>query len=137
MQKEWLKHWPWETVIAVNAGLCKAKDMGFARQAGYEQAHQLWEGARHENLSLAAALGICRECHRFAPFAFFNGNTFVAVGRTLIEDLVRSMPPDHAQIFRSIVGHYIAGTAGEDELASALAEAEESELKGNLVEVGK
>jgi len=25
MKKRWLKDWPWQTVVAINAGLCKEK----------------------------------------------------------------------------------------------------------------
>jgi hypothetical protein len=25
MKKHWLKDWPWQTVVAINAGLCKEK----------------------------------------------------------------------------------------------------------------
>lgn len=65
---------------------------------------------------------ICRECHRLAPFCFYNGNTFAAIGRTLIQDLLKQLPPVKAHTFRSVVGHYIAGTAGADELGKALDE---------------
>jgi len=55
-----------------------------------------------------------------APFCFYNGNTFAAIGRTLIQDLVRKMPPAKAHSFRSVVGHYIAGTIGEADLTKVL-----------------
>ena len=61
---------------------------------------------------------------KIAPFCFYNGNTFVAIGRTLIQDLLRKMPPVKAHGFRSVVGHYIAGTAGTEELSKALDEIE-------------
>jgi hypothetical protein len=61
-------------------------------------------------------------CHRLSPFCLYNGNTFVAIGRTLIQDILRKMSPVKAQAFRSVVGHYIAGTAGDAELDQALAE---------------
>ena len=44
----------------------------------------------------------------------------MAIGRTLIQDLLRKMSPVKAQMFRNVLGHYIAGTAGSDELAKAL-----------------
>ncbi len=53
-------------------------------------------------------------------FCFYNGNTFVAVGRTMIQDVLRKLTPVEAQVFRSVVGHYIAGTAGDKELDAAL-----------------
>jgi len=56
------------------------------------------------------------------PFCFYNGNTFAAIRRTMIQDLLRKMPPVKAHGFRSVVGHNIAGTVGADELAKVLDE---------------
>ncbi len=127
MQQIWLKEWPWETVVTINAGLCKEKGMPHQHNgAGYEAARQAWEEARSHELTLAQALGVCRRAHEYAPFAFFNGNTFVAIGRILVQDVLKRLPPDKAQIFRSVVGHYIAGTTGQEELDAMLAAALDS-----------
>lgn len=123
MKQRWLQDWPWETVVAINAGLCKEKKaLHKPTSDGYKPARQLWEDSRTRELTLRETLDICRECHRLAPFCFYNGNTFVAIGRTMIQDLLRSLPPVKAHSFRSVVGHYIAGTAGADELRKALDE---------------
>ena len=42
----------------------------------------------------------------------------------MIQDILRKLAPVKAQVFRSVVGHYIAGTAGEKELDDALAAVE-------------
>jgi hypothetical protein len=42
----------------------------------------------------------------------------------MIQETLRKLNPVEAQAFRSVVGHYIAGTAGEKELNNALAELE-------------
>lgn len=81
---------------------------------------KLWEKSRGRELTLRETFDLCRQCHRFAPFCFYNGNTFAAIGRTLIQDLLRKMPPVKAHSLRSVVGHYIAGTIGEDELSKTL-----------------
>lgn len=123
MQKNWLKDWPWETVVTINAGLCKEKGMLHQpNPESYETARQIWEQACSEPLSLSGALGVCRRVHEYSPFAFFNGNTFAAVGRTLVQGILKRLAPDKAHIFRGVVGHYIAGTAGQEELDAALAE---------------
>ena len=57
---------------------------------------------------------------RVAQALIDRDNTFAAIGRTLIQDLLRKMPPTKAHGFRSVVGHYIAGTAGASELSQAL-----------------
>ena len=121
MKQHWLKDWPWATVVAINAGLCKEKNaLHKPTSDGYKPAQELWESSRTRELTLRKALDICRQCHKLAPFCFYNGNTFVAIGRTMIQDLLRKMPPVEAQAFRGVVGHYIAGTAGADELSQAL-----------------
>ena len=125
MTQRWLRDWPWETVVGINAGLCKEKKaLHKPTSDGYTPAQKLWESSRTRALTLRETLDICRQCHKLAPFCFYNGNTFVAIGRTLIQDLLRKMSPVEAQAFRSVVGHYIAGTAGADELSRALDELE-------------
>jgi len=121
MRRQWLKDWPWETVAAINAGLCQQSNaLHKPTSEGYEPAKSLWERSCARELRLREIFDLCRQCHRLAPFCFYNGNTFVAIGRTIIEDLLRKMPPVKAQGLRSVVGHYIAGTVGEDELFEAL-----------------
>lgn len=121
MKKLWLKDWPWETVVTINAGLCQEKHaLHQPTSEGYQPAKKLWDAARKQELTLRETLDLCRQCHRLAPFCFYNGNTFAAIGRTLIQDLLRKMPPAKAHGFRSVVGHYIAGTTGADEIGKAL-----------------
>jgi hypothetical protein len=121
MKRLWLKDWPWETVVTINAGLCQEKKaLHKPTSDGYEPAKKLWEKSRASELTLREALGLCRRCHKLAPFCFYNGNTFAAIGRTLIQDLLRKMPPVKAHNLRSVVGHYIAGTIGEAELSKTL-----------------
>ena len=123
MKKVWLRDWPWETVTAINLGLCKEKHaLHRPASEGHEQARKLWENSRHIRMTLRQALEICLRCHKISPFCFYNGNTFVAVGRTMIQDMLRKLPPVNAHAFRSVVGHYIAGTAGNKELDKVLAE---------------
>ena len=121
MRKHWLKDWPWATVVAINAGLCKEKKaLHQPTSDGYAPAKKLWESAGLDELTVRETLDLCRRCHKLAPFCFYNGNTFAAIGRTLIQDALQKLPPVKAHTLRSVVGHYIAGTAGADELVKAL-----------------
>ncbi|HWF17890.1 MAG TPA: hypothetical protein VG754_01400 [Verrucomicrobiae bacterium] len=121
MKKRWLADWPWETVVAINAGLCKEKNaLHKPTSDGYQPAIKLWNDSRKQELTLREAISVCRQCHKLAPFCFYNGNTFAAIGRTMVQDILRNLSPAKAHSFRSVVGHYIAGTTGEDELAKAL-----------------
>ncbi|MDB6111939.1 MAG: hypothetical protein JWR69_3689 [Pedosphaera sp.] len=107
--------------MVINAGLCKEKNaLHKPTSDGYTTAEKLWNESRKRELTLRATLEVCRQCHKLAPFCFYNGNTFAAIGRTLIQDLLRKLPPLKAHALRSVVGHYIAGTAGADELSKVL-----------------
>lgn len=121
MKRQWLKDWPWQTVVVINAGLCKEKKaLHKPTSDGYAPTQKLWESACARELTLRETLDICRRCHQLAPFCFYNGNTFAAIGRTLIQDILQKLQPDKAHTLRSVVGHYIAGTAGSEELAKVL-----------------
>jgi hypothetical protein len=121
MKRASLKDWPWETVVTINAALRQErKALHKPTSDGYEPAWKLWGKSRNRELDLREVFQICRRCYRLAPFCFYNGNTFVAVGRTLIQDLLRKMPPVQAHAFRSVVGHYIAGTVGDTKLNAVL-----------------
>jgi hypothetical protein len=123
MNKLWLEQWPWDTVVTINAALCKEKNASHKPASeGYESAKSVWEESRFIPLSLRQTLEICRRCHKLSPFCFYNGNTFAAIGRIIVQDVLHKMSPVKAHAFRSVVGHYIAGTAREEELDQALAE---------------
>ncbi len=123
MNKRWLEAWPWNTVVTINVGLCKEKNaLHKGTSEGYDLAKKAWEESRPRNLSLRQALEICRHCHKLSPFCFYNGNTFAAIGRILAQEVLHEMSPIKAQAFRSVVGHYIAGTAGQEELDQAFTE---------------
>ena len=53
MKRRWLKDWPWETVVTINAGLCqKKKALHKPTSDGYEPAKKLWEKSRGCELTL-------------------------------------------------------------------------------------
>ena len=46
MTQRWLKDWPWETVVVINAGLCKEKNaLHKPTSDGYKPAQKLWESS--------------------------------------------------------------------------------------------
>ena len=76
-------------------------------------AAPLGEAGTRQTKWLDEAVDLCRQCHRLAPFCNFNGNTFAAIARQLIEKL--RLPADQAHLVRSWAGHIVAGTADETE----------------------
>jgi hypothetical protein len=65
-------------------------------------------------MRLDEMVDLCRRCHRLAPFTNYNGNTFSAIARALIEALQISR--DTAILARSLAGHIVAGVASEEEV---------------------
>ena len=124
---EWLEPVSWEDVTAINARLCEARGaLHKPASDGHDAARDLWESSRQTVLTLEQAIVICHRCHRLAPFCFFNGNTFVAIARGIIRPVLEQLTARdamHAAAFRSVVGHFVAGTEGLEELRSALREA--------------
>jgi hypothetical protein len=55
MKRRWLEDWPWETVVTINAALCKEKKaLHKPTSDGYQRAQKLWETSRDRELSLRA-----------------------------------------------------------------------------------
>ena len=118
---QWLSAAPWDSVLAVNKALCQAQKIGPLNSAdGYEPARRLWEKSVARSMSLPEALDICRGCHELRPFTFNNGNTFAAIGRTLVEEQLKGVPPLEAQILRTTMCHYIVGMIDRKELQQVL-----------------
>ena len=124
---KWLAPISWADVTTLNARLCEARGALHKRTSdGHDATRDLWERSRLTDLSLEEAIVICHRCHRLAPFCFFNGNTFVAIARGIImpvREQLTARDAVRAAAFRSVVGHFVAGTEGLEELQAALREA--------------
>ncbi len=125
--KPWLASFDWEMVVEINRGLCSRKNaLHKPTSDGYQLAKTLWEKNQFAELSLSDALQVCLQCHRLAPFCFYNGNTFAAIARDFITDLSRKLSAEKSFILRSVAGHIVAGTATDierkqlDEIIAAL-----------------
>ena len=64
---------------------------------------------------LTEFLQICFKCHRLAPFCNYNGNTFVTIVKSLLDEELKRLPADKAYVLRSIASHIVAGTATDIE----------------------
>ena len=101
-------------MTATNAALCQPKRaLHKPTSDGHERTRQLWEKNHRRGMFLDEAADLCRECHRLAPFCNFNGNTFAAIVRSLMDTL--KLRADEAHIIRSLLGHVVAGTATDAE----------------------
>ncbi len=114
--KNWLQIVPWETVVFINTALCEArKALHKPTSDGYAPAKELWEKSRSRKITLTEVFQIGFQCHRLAPFCNYNGNTFVAIIKTLLDNILKDLPADKAHVLRSIAGHIVAGTATDIE----------------------
>lgn len=111
----WLRTYSWEFITLQNAMLCHAKSaLHKPTSDGHAATKELWESRFQTEMRLDEAIDLCRRCHRMAPFCFYNGNTFAAVARDVIQNL--ALPADEAYIARSLAGHIVAGVATEEEV---------------------
>jgi hypothetical protein len=61
MKRFWLRDWPWETVVTINATLCKEKKaLHKPTSDGHDSAKKIWESARARELTLREVLDLCR-----------------------------------------------------------------------------
>ncbi len=113
--RAWLSEVPWELVVWQNERLCEAKHAHHGPTSdGHEVTRELWESRRFEPMGLEDLADHLRRCHRLAPFTNYNGNTFAAIIRALIDGL--ELPPGRSALARSLAGHIVAGVAGEEEV---------------------
>jgi hypothetical protein len=114
MKRAWLGDYSWEFVTAQNAMLCAAKNaLHQSTSDGYEPTRRLWEEFYLREMTLAEVVEICRRCHRTAPFCFYNGNTFAAIIRDVVNQL--DLAPGKKAVVRSLAGHIVAGVASVEE----------------------
>jgi hypothetical protein len=108
--KAWLAEVPWDLVIFQNASLCEQKNaLHKPTSDGYETTKALWESSHQQPMTLMEVVELCRRCHRMAPFCFYNGNTFAAIARSMVEQL--GLSGSEAAALRSLAGHIVAGVA--------------------------
>jgi len=131
VKRAWLELFDWEFVTATNAALCQPKKaLHQPTSHGYDRTRKLWDENHQREMFLDEAVDLCRECHRLAPFCNFNGNTFAAIARSLVDTL--KLKADQAHAIRTLVGHVVAGTASEietNELNAFSRKLREKELK--------
>ena len=115
--KPYLASTSWADIEKINAALSTAGGYEPSRAEGYETARQLWEKTHKQTLTFLQTADLCLECHRLAPFHYFNGNTFVPVPPAS-PSLPRSkkLGYEAQTVTRAALGHYIAGTIGPPRL---------------------
>jgi hypothetical protein len=113
--RQWLAEIPWDLVVWQNLQLCNDKRTHHGPTSdGHASCRELWETSQMKTMTLDEMVDFCRRCHRLAPFTNYNGNTFAAIARALIDGL--GLPKENAAVARSLAGHIVAGVASEEEV---------------------
>ena len=114
---QFLKNRRWELIIGLNQGACArgGAQHGFNRETQAACAKD-WATKQSQTLSLGETIDFLRQCHRRAPFLFFNGNTFAAVGRQIAAALFADLPAARRREIISAVAHYIAGVLDRESM---------------------
>ena len=60
------------------------------------------------------------ECHRAAPFLFFNGNTFGEISRRIMDAVFVEFPLGRRREAASLAAHYVAGVLDRKSMESGL-----------------
>lgn len=112
-----IKNWDWQSVVRINRGTCERgrAQHGLNSEAG-KTCEEEWEAKRDATLTLEETLDFLKRCHRLAPFLFFNGNTFAAIGRQLAVALFSELPTVRQREVASAIAHYIAGVLDRESM---------------------
>src|SRR5213594_792815 len=124
---QFLKNRSWELVVGLNRGACARGGAQHGQNSeSYAALETEWRRRQAEVSTLDEAIEFLRQCHRRAPFLFFNGNTFADVGRTIVDFVFAELPTTRRREVMSAVAHYIAGVLDHDSMAQIVNELSEA-----------
>ena len=120
---QFLKNRSWELVVGLNRGACARGGAQHGQNSeSYGTLEREWRQRQAETSTLNEAIEFLRQCHRRAPFLFFNGNTFADVGRTVVDFVFAELPTGRRREVMSAVAHYIAGVLDHATMARIVEE---------------
>jgi hypothetical protein len=131
-----MRAWGWEVVVHLNERSCQQRRTQFGYSpGGHELVRQRWECRRSQEFTLGETLDFLFECHRAAPFLFYNDLTFGEIARQLMEASLVELPLSRRREAAFLAAHYVGGYVGRESFAASLAALSEVvELKpGNRV----
>lgn len=122
-----LKNRSWELVVGLNRGACARGGAQHGQNSeSYAALETEWRRRQGQESTLDEAIEFLRQCHRRAPFLFFNGNTFADVGRAIVDFVFAELPTGRRREVMSTVAHYIAGVLDHESMARIVNELSES-----------
>jgi hypothetical protein len=116
-----IKNWDWQFVADFNRGSCERGKAQFGNNSeAHERVRQRWEAAHSQVLTLGETLDFLLQCHRTAPFLFFNGNTFGEIARRIVDAVFVEFPLSRRREAASLAAHYVAGVLDRKSMESGL-----------------
>ena len=116
-----IKNWDWQLVNGLNRGSCdRGKALHGHNSETHERVRQRWEERRAQELTLGQTLDFLLECHRSAPFLFFNGNTLVEIARRIVDAIFIEFPLGRRREASSLTAHYVAGVLDRESMERGL-----------------
>ena len=116
-----IKNWDWQFVASFNRGACERGKAQFGHNSeAYERVRQRWETVHAQILTLGEALNFLLQCHRAAPFLFFNGNTFGEIARRIVDAVYVEFPLSRRREAGSLAAHFVAGVLDGKSMESGL-----------------
>ena len=116
-----IKNWDWQFVTGLNRGSCERGKAQFGHSSeAHDRVRERWDGLRPQILTLGEALDFLFQCHRAAPFLFFNGNTFGEIARRIVDAVFIEFPLSRRREAASLAAHYVAGVLDRQSLESGI-----------------
>jgi hypothetical protein len=116
-----IKNWGWEFVSGYNRGACERGKAQFGHNSeAHERIQQRWEALHTQALTLGETLEFLLQCHRAAPFLFYNGNTFGEIARRIVDAVFAEFPLSRRREAASLAAHYVAGVLDGKSMESGL-----------------
>ncbi len=116
-----IKNWEWQLVSSLNRGSCdRGKALHGHNTETHEPVRRRWEVNCARELTLGETLDFLLECHRSAPFLFFNGNTFGEIARRILDAIFVEFPLGRRREAASLAAHYVAGVLDRQALEEGL-----------------
>ena len=117
-----IKNWDWQLVTGLNRGSCERGKAQYGNNSEtHDRVRESWETSRVQTLTLGDTLEFLFQCHRAAPFLFFNGNTFGEIARRIIDAVFIEFPLARRREAASLAAHYVAGVLDYQSMESGLA----------------
>jgi len=116
-----IQNWDWQSIIGLNRAACeRGRAQHGYNQETHEKVRHQWEETREQALTLLETLDFLYQCHRSAPFLFFNGNTFAEIARRLVDVLFADLSRGRRREADSLAAHYVAGVLDRESMVSGI-----------------